>query len=43
MLHTLVWFIGAPIALFAAITAIVLVSTTDRKQFKVASDLTRIE
>jgi uncharacterized membrane protein YgaE (UPF0421/DUF939 family) len=43
MLHTLIWFIGLPIALFAGITVIVLVSTTDRKKFKVASDLTRIE
>jgi uncharacterized membrane protein YgaE (UPF0421/DUF939 family) len=43
MMHALIYFIGLPIAIFAGISAIVLLSTTDRKKFKVASDLTRIE
>jgi uncharacterized membrane protein YgaE (UPF0421/DUF939 family) len=43
MAHALIYFIGLPIALFAVISAVVLLSTTDRKKFKVASDLTRIE
>lgn len=43
MAHALVWFIGFPIAIFFGITAIVLVATTDRKKFKAASDLNRID
>jgi uncharacterized membrane protein YgaE (UPF0421/DUF939 family) len=43
MAHALIYYIGLPIALFAVISAVVLLSTTDRKKFKVASDLTRIE
>lgn len=43
MVHALIYFIGLPIALFAGISVVVLLSTTERKKFKVASDLTRIE
>jgi uncharacterized membrane protein YgaE (UPF0421/DUF939 family) len=43
MVHTLIYFVGLPIALFAGISAVVLLATTDRKKFKVASDLTRID
>lgn len=43
MVHTLIYFVGLPIALFAGITVVVLITSTDRKKFKVASDLTRIE
>ena len=43
MVHALIYFVGLPIALFAGITVVVLVTSTDRKKFKVASDLTRIE
>ena len=43
MLHSLIYFVGLPIALFVGISVVVLFSTTDRKKFKVASDLTRIE
>jgi uncharacterized membrane protein YgaE (UPF0421/DUF939 family) len=43
MTHSLIYFVGLPIALFVGISVVVLLSTTDRKKFKVASDLTRIE
>jgi len=43
MLHSLIYFVVLPIALFVVISVVVLFSTTDRKKFKVASDLTRIE
>ncbi len=43
MLHSLIYFVGLPIALFAGISVVVLLTSTDRKKFKVASDLTRIE
>ena len=43
MVHALIYFIGLPIALFFGISAVVLLATTDRKNFKAASDLTRIE
>jgi len=43
MVHALIYFVGLPIALFAGITVVVLLTSTDRKKFKVASDLTRIE
>ena len=43
MVHSLIYFIGLPIALCAAISVVVRFSTTDRKKFKVASALTRIE
>jgi hypothetical protein len=37
----LLWFVGGPIALFAAISFVVLVASTDRK--KKSSSLTHIE
>ncbi|MEI6038149.1 MAG: hypothetical protein WCQ52_00520 [Actinomycetes bacterium] len=43
MLHSLIYFVGLPIALFGAITVVVLLSTIDRKKFKTASNITRID
>ena len=43
MAHAIIWFIGIPVAIFAGITAIVLLTSTDRKKYKAATSLNRID
>jgi len=42
-LQTFLWFVAAPIGLFAAISLIVVVATADRKKSYSSGDLTRID
>ena len=42
-LQTFLWFVAAPVALFAGISLIVIVSTADRRKSYSSGDLTRID
>ncbi len=42
-IQTILYFIAAPIALFSAITAIVLITSADKSKVKSSGDLSRID